>query len=38
MLRKDQSISLFILIEVGEYWLDTADFSLNVDELETILA
>ena len=37
-LRKDQSKSLFILIEVGEYWLDTAAFSVDVDEFETALA
>ena len=37
-LRKEQSKSLFILIEVGEYWLDTAAFSVDVDEFETALA
>ena len=37
-LRKEQAKSPFILVEVGEYWLDTAAFSVDVDEFEAALA
>jgi LuxR family maltose regulon positive regulatory protein len=37
-LRTGDSARLFILVETGEYWLDTAAFSVDVDEYEAALA
>ena len=37
-LRTGQSESQGILVEVGEYWLDTAAFSVDVDEFDAALA
>jgi LuxR family transcriptional regulator, maltose regulon positive regulatory protein len=37
-LRTDESTPHFILVETGEYWLDTATFSVDVDEFDAALA
>lgn len=37
-LRRGESAPRFILVEAGEYWLDTAAFSVDVDEFDTALA
>jgi LuxR family maltose regulon positive regulatory protein len=37
-LRTDQPTPRFILVETGEYWLDTAAFSVDVDEFDAALA
>ena len=36
-LRKDDATPRFILVETGEYWLDIAAFSVDVNEFETAL-
>jgi len=36
-LRKEDSTTRFILVETGEYWLDIAAFSVDVNEFETAL-
>jgi LuxR family maltose regulon positive regulatory protein len=36
-LRGEESTSKFILVEAGEYWLDVARFSLDVDEFKVAL-
>jgi two-component SAPR family response regulator len=37
-LRVGESNQRFILVESGEYWLDNAAFSVDVDEFDTALA
>jgi LuxR family maltose regulon positive regulatory protein len=37
-LRTNESTPRFILVETGEYWLDTAAFSVDVDEFDAALA
>jgi two-component SAPR family response regulator len=37
-LRTGESNLRFILVETGEYWLDTAAFSVDVDEFDAALA
>lgn len=37
-LRKGGTAAQFILVETGEYWLDTTAFSVDVDEFEADLA
>jgi LuxR family maltose regulon positive regulatory protein len=37
-LRTGESTTRFILVETGEYWLDTAAFSVDVDEFDSALA
>jgi LuxR family transcriptional regulator, maltose regulon positive regulatory protein len=37
-LRKGGKAAQFVLIEAGEYWLDTAAFRIDVDEFEAALA
>lgn len=37
-LRMGKSTPRFIMVEAGEYWLDTAAFSVDVDEFEAALA
>lgn len=37
-LRREPAKSQFILVEAGEYWLDTAAFSVDVDEFDAALA
>lgn len=37
-LRTGDTAPRFILVETGDYWLDTAAFSVDVDEFETALA
>jgi ATP/maltotriose-dependent transcriptional regulator MalT/DNA-binding SARP family transcriptional activator len=37
-LRTDEPTPRFILVETGEYWLDTAAFSVDVDEFDSELA
>jgi LuxR family maltose regulon positive regulatory protein len=36
-LRREDSTPRFILVETGEYWLDIAAFSVDVNEFETAL-
>jgi two-component SAPR family response regulator len=37
-LRNERTAAQFILVETGEYWLDRAAFSVDVDEFEADLA
>jgi LuxR family maltose regulon positive regulatory protein len=37
-LRGGESAPRFILVETGEYWLDTAAFSVDVDQFDAALA
>jgi two-component SAPR family response regulator len=37
-LRTNRPTPRFILVETGEYWLDTAAFSVDVDEFDAALA
>jgi two-component SAPR family response regulator len=37
-LRLGEATPRFILVETGEYWLDTAAFSVDVDEFDAALA
>jgi two-component SAPR family response regulator len=37
-LRTNRSNPRYILVETGEYWLDTAAFSVDVDEFDAALA
>ena len=37
-LRTEESTPRFILVETGEYWLDTAAFRVDVDEFDAALA
>jgi|GEM_PF-562599 len=37
-LRSGGTSPRFIIVETGEYWLDTAAFSVDVDEFDTALA
>jgi LuxR family maltose regulon positive regulatory protein len=37
-LRKGKTATQFILVETGEYWLDTAAFNVDVDEFEAALS
>ncbi len=37
-LRRDEETLKFVLVESGEYWLDTARFTVDVDEFDSALA
>ena len=37
-LKSDEPTPHFIMVETGEYWLDTASFSVDVDEFDAALA
>ena len=36
--RAEKTIPALILVEVGEYWLDLARFTIDVDEFNSALA